>query len=57
MVRDVINPKFLCLGAQAGVSVVLFQGPEVQRPFPSIEPRQKFLGRTGWDRDEKSGSQ
>jgi hypothetical protein len=57
MVRDVINPKFLCLGAQAGVSVVPFQGPEVQRPFPRIEPRQKFLGRTGWDRDEKSGSQ
>jgi hypothetical protein len=57
MVRDGINPKFLCLGAQAAVSVVLFQGPEVQRPFPRIEPRQKFLGRTGWNRDEKSGSQ
>jgi hypothetical protein len=57
MVRDGINPKFLCLGAQAAVSVILFQGPEVQRPFPRIEPRQKLLGRTGWNRDEKSGSQ
>jgi hypothetical protein len=47
MVRDVMSPKFLCLCAQAAVSVVLFQVLEVQRPSPRIEPPEKFLRRTG----------